>query len=88
LKRTFQKLGKNVLAGTMALSVLATPAIGSAVDAAPKGHKDKQEKHDVELRILGTTDIHTHLVNYDYYKDAETLKYCTPFSPMSLRLRF
>lgn len=72
MKRTFQKLGKNVLAGTMALSVLATPALGSAVDAAPKGHKDKQEKHDVELRILGTTDIHTHLVNYDYYKDAET----------------
>lgn len=72
MKRTFQKLGKNVLAGTMALSVLATPAIGSAVDAAPKGHKDKQDKHDVELRILGTTDIHTHLVNYDYYKDAVT----------------
>lgn len=72
MKKTFQKLGKNVLAGTMALSVLAIPAIGSAVDAAPKGHKEKQGKHDVELRILGTTDIHTHLVNYDYYKDAET----------------
>lgn len=72
MKRTFQKLGRHVLAGTMALSVLATPAIGSAVDAAPKGDKDKQGKHDVELRILGTTDIHTHLVNYDYYKDAET----------------
>lgn len=26
----------------------------------------------VALRILGTTDIHTNIVNYDYYKDAES----------------
>lgn len=72
MKKMFQKLGKNVFAGAMALSLLVSPAIGSAVDAAPNGPKDKQDQHDVELRILGTTDIHTHLVNYDYYKDAET----------------
>ena len=27
------------------------------------------------LRILGTTDIHTNLYNYDYYKDAESLEF-------------
>ena len=27
------------------------------------------------MRILGTTDIHTHLYNYDYYKDAESLEF-------------
>ena len=26
----------------------------------------------VSLRILETTDIHTHLVNYDYYRDGES----------------
>ncbi|WP_313891957.1 bifunctional 2',3'-cyclic-nucleotide 2'-phosphodiesterase/3'-nucleotidase [Psychrobacillus sp.] len=26
----------------------------------------------VSLRILGTTDIHTNIVNYDYYKDVES----------------
>ena len=26
----------------------------------------------VSLRILETTDIHTHLVNYDYYRDSSS----------------
>ncbi|KMJ57664.1 hypothetical protein AB685_15330 [Bacillus sp. LL01] len=42
----------------------------NSAEAAPKG--PKAGKHDVELRVMGTTDIHTHLHNYDYYKDAET----------------
>ncbi|WP_245154004.1 bifunctional 2',3'-cyclic-nucleotide 2'-phosphodiesterase/3'-nucleotidase [Jeotgalibacillus proteolyticus] len=52
----------------MAVALIATP-FGNPADAAPK---HKEDKHDVELRILGTTDIHAHLNNYDYYKDAET----------------
>ena len=32
-------------------------------------------KQEVNLRILGTTDIHTNLYNYDYYKDAESLEF-------------
>jgi 2',3'-cyclic-nucleotide 2'-phosphodiesterase/3'-nucleotidase len=28
------------------------------------------EGETVRLRLLGTTDLHTHLVDYDYYKDA------------------
>ncbi|TDL30979.1 bifunctional 2',3'-cyclic-nucleotide 2'-phosphodiesterase/3'-nucleotidase [Jeotgalibacillus sp. S-D1] len=53
----------------MVFSVLATPAAGTSADSPSK---KKAGKHDVELRILGTSDIHTHLYNYDYYKDAET----------------
>ncbi|MCF6409749.1 bifunctional 2',3'-cyclic-nucleotide 2'-phosphodiesterase/3'-nucleotidase [Alkalihalobacillus sp. EGI L200015] len=49
--------------------MISTPVTWNSVDAAPK---NKDEKHDVELRILGTTDIHMNLYNYDYYKDTET----------------
>nr|WP_230505140.1 bifunctional 2',3'-cyclic-nucleotide 2'-phosphodiesterase/3'-nucleotidase [Sutcliffiella rhizosphaerae] len=44
----------------------------SSADAAPMGKGPNPGKNDVELRVMGTTDIHTHLHNYDYYKDAET----------------
>ncbi|MFJ7970193.1 bifunctional 2',3'-cyclic-nucleotide 2'-phosphodiesterase/3'-nucleotidase [Psychrobacillus sp. NPDC096389] len=36
----------------------------TALSAAPA-----EEKDTVSLRILGTSDIHTNIVNYDYYKD-------------------
>lgn len=72
MKKPLRKLGKSVVATTMALSVLAGPVSWKTVAAAKP---DKAGKHEVQLRILGTTDIHTHLYNYDYYKDAETLEF-------------
>ncbi|MDI2587692.1 bifunctional 2',3'-cyclic-nucleotide 2'-phosphodiesterase/3'-nucleotidase [Psychrobacillus sp. NEAU-3TGS] len=36
----------------------------AALNVAPADEKDT-----VSLRILGTSDIHTNIVNYDYYKD-------------------
>lgn len=69
MNKRFQRLGRKVLAGTMVFSVLATPAAGKSSDITAK---KKAGKHDVELRIMGTSDIHTHLYNYDYYKDVET----------------
>nr|WP_083413151.1 bifunctional 2',3'-cyclic-nucleotide 2'-phosphodiesterase/3'-nucleotidase [Bacillus mediterraneensis] len=56
----------------MALSVFSAPLSWKIVSAAKP---DKPGKHEVELRILGTTDIHTHLYHYDYYKDATTLEF-------------
>ncbi|MER2106954.1 MAG: bifunctional 2',3'-cyclic-nucleotide 2'-phosphodiesterase/3'-nucleotidase [Solibacillus sp.] len=35
-------------------------------------YKPAQSNTTVALRILGTTDIHTNIVNYDYYKDTES----------------
>lgn len=32
----------------------------------------EEYKTTVDLRILGTSDIHTNLMNYDYYKDTES----------------
>src|SRR5690606_30329301 len=78
LKNPARKLGKTILAATLSLSVLAAPISYDSVMAAMPDHKGKPGQkfsHDVSLRILGTTDIHTHLYNYDYYKDAETIEF-------------
>ena len=32
-------------------------------------------KHDVDLRIVATTDVHSFLTDFDYYKDAPTAKF-------------
>ncbi|WP_118790841.1 2',3'-cyclic-nucleotide 2'-phosphodiesterase [Haemophilus haemolyticus] len=32
-------------------------------------------KHDVDLRIVATTDVHSFLTDFDYYKDAPTEKF-------------
>ncbi len=50
-----------VHSAAIALAVSAL-ALSSAVFAADS---------NVKLRILETTDIHTHVLNYDYYKDQE-----------------
>lgn len=42
---------------TMAFALVSTTALADST---------------VSLRILETTDIHTHLVNYDYYRDGES----------------
>jgi 2',3'-cyclic-nucleotide 2'-phosphodiesterase len=36
-----------------------------------KQYSASQANSTVSLRILGTTDIHTNVMNYDYYKDVE-----------------
>ncbi|MEH7253145.1 bifunctional 2',3'-cyclic-nucleotide 2'-phosphodiesterase/3'-nucleotidase [Neobacillus niacini] len=56
----------------MALSVLTAPLSYHTVMAAKP---DQTGKHEVSMRILGTTDLHTNIYNYDYYKDAGTLEF-------------
>jgi 2',3'-cyclic-nucleotide 2'-phosphodiesterase / 3'-nucleotidase / 5'-nucleotidase len=72
LKKSIRKIGKQVAATTLALSVLSTPISWQTVNAAKP---DQAGKHEVKLRILGTTDIHTHLYDYDYYKDSSTKEF-------------
>ncbi|WP_419954871.1 bifunctional 2',3'-cyclic-nucleotide 2'-phosphodiesterase/3'-nucleotidase [Neobacillus niacini] len=72
MKKPFVQAGKRLAAATMALSVLAAPLSYQSVMAAKP---DQTGKHEVSIRILGTTDIHTNLYNYDYYKDAGTLEF-------------
>lgn len=54
-----KKVLSSFVASSLALSVLSVPAFAE---------KDPV----ISLRILETTDIHTNVVNYDYYKDAAT----------------
>ena len=72
LKKPLVKAGKRLSATAMALSVLVAPLSYQTVMAAKP---DQTGKHEVSIRILGTTDIHTNLYNYDYYKDAQTQEF-------------
>ena len=72
MKKPLVKAGKRLSATTMALSVLVAPLSYQTVMAAKP---DQTGKHEVSIRILGTTDIHTNIYNYDYYKDAETQEF-------------
>ncbi|MBM7662345.1 2',3'-cyclic-nucleotide 2'-phosphodiesterase/3'-nucleotidase/5'-nucleotidase [Bacillus mesophilus] len=64
--------GKKVVSSVLALSLLTTPFMSTSISAAkPSGGKVTSQ---VELRIMETTDIHTNLLSYDYYKNAEAPK--------------
>nr|WP_263597038.1 bifunctional 2',3'-cyclic-nucleotide 2'-phosphodiesterase/3'-nucleotidase [Metabacillus idriensis] len=47
------------------LSVLPLSSVNAAAEEAPT----------IELRLLETTDIHAHIMDYDYYSDKETASY-------------
>jgi 2',3'-cyclic-nucleotide 2'-phosphodiesterase len=72
LKTPLVNASKRLSATAMALSVLVAPLSYQSVMAAKPDHAGK---HEVSIRILGTTDIHTNLYNYDYYKDAQTQEF-------------
>ncbi|KOF09137.1 2,' 3'-cyclic nucleotide 2'-phosphodiesterase [Planococcus glaciei] len=50
------------------LSALPAEAANDTSAKAVQQNKG-QEKKEVSLRILGTSDLHTNFVNYDYYQD-------------------
>jgi len=51
--------------------VLAVAAAGPADAASAQGKPGNPGKHDYRLTILGTTDLHGTVYNWDYFKDAE-----------------
>lgn len=55
---------------TIILVISSLPRIYHA-EAAETNHFPNPFKSKVDIRLLGTTDIHTHLSNYDYYQDKE-----------------
>ena len=88
MKRPFHTIGKTVVATTIGMSVLLSPvSLSWKTYAAQLENKTEMQakkaddtkkqsgKQEVNLRILGTTDIHTNLYNYDYYKDAVSLEF-------------
>lgn len=71
MKKDYFKLGK-IAASALLLTSLVLPfgSAASAEDAATAASSSQ-----VKLRILGTTDIHANIMDYDYYKDAPTLNH-------------
>ncbi|MFK0115995.1 bifunctional metallophosphatase/5'-nucleotidase [Streptomyces sp. NPDC090994] len=50
---------------------LAGAAAAPAAEAAPAGHGRKPKGKRYSLTVMGTTDLHGHVFNWDYFKDAE-----------------
>lgn len=53
-------------------SVIALAAVMSMSLVVPTLADAKTTTANVDFRIMETTDVHTNLMNYDYYKNAET----------------
>ncbi|MGD8191389.1 bifunctional 2',3'-cyclic-nucleotide 2'-phosphodiesterase/3'-nucleotidase [Brevibacillus ginsengisoli] len=85
MKKNLKAITGTLLASSLALGVLSSPLVkvhAESVENPPAAQEDSNEvapastsKSTVQLRIMETTDIHTNLVNYDYYKDTETFEY-------------
>ncbi|MEV5984186.1 5'-nucleotidase C-terminal domain-containing protein [Streptomyces sp. NPDC052051] len=61
-RRTFLKSSAVTGAGVALTGAVAAPAAQAAPKKGPKRHS---------LTVMGTTDLHGHAVNWDYFKDAE-----------------
>jgi 2',3'-cyclic-nucleotide 2'-phosphodiesterase/3'-nucleotidase len=63
---------RGVLTGAAALAAagLAAPAFADDEDDLGRGHGGK-EPHRLRVTVLGTTDLHGNVFNWDYYKNKE-----------------
>ncbi|MHA5053486.1 bifunctional metallophosphatase/5'-nucleotidase [Streptomyces sp. SD15] len=66
-RRKFLKKSAVTGAGVALTGAVAAP---SAQAAAPAGKKPSKSKR-YSLTVMGTTDLHGHVFNWDYFKDAE-----------------
>ncbi|GGB54165.1 bifunctional 2',3'-cyclic-nucleotide 2'-phosphodiesterase/3'-nucleotidase [Fictibacillus barbaricus] len=60
---------KKIVSLSLAISLIGAPIAGTAYAKNPAKNDRK-----VNLRIMETTDIHTNLLNFDYYKNAASEK--------------
>ncbi|MFI0190493.1 bifunctional metallophosphatase/5'-nucleotidase [Streptomyces sp. NPDC017082] len=65
-RRKFLKKSAATGAGAVVAGAAAAPAAEAAGAGAP-GHRAKR----YALTVMGTTDLHGHVFNWDYFKDAE-----------------
>ncbi|MEU3757666.1 bifunctional metallophosphatase/5'-nucleotidase [Streptomyces albogriseolus] len=66
-RRKFLKKSAVTGAGVALAGTVATPA----AEAAPHAGRGKKPVKRYALTVMGTTDLHGHVFNWDYYKDAE-----------------
>ncbi|GHI08471.1 bifunctional metallophosphatase/5'-nucleotidase [Streptomyces cellostaticus] len=65
-RRKFLKKSAATGAGVAIAGAAAAPAAEAAPAAKPAGHVKRYS-----LTVMGTTDLHGHVFNWDYFKDAE-----------------
>lgn len=68
MKSENRSQGFKVLSSTLAVSMLFASLVSTNADAA-KPSKTKVQSQ-VKLRIMETTDVHTNLLDFDYYKNS------------------
>jgi 2',3'-cyclic-nucleotide 2'-phosphodiesterase/3'-nucleotidase len=66
-RRKFLRKSAVTGAGVALAGTVATPA----AEAAPRTGRGKKPVKRYALTVMGTTDLHGHVFNWDYYKDAE-----------------
>ncbi|WP_430509813.1 bifunctional 2',3'-cyclic-nucleotide 2'-phosphodiesterase/3'-nucleotidase [Gottfriedia solisilvae] len=69
---TMKALSASLAVSLLSMSVFSTQAYASPNESVPVNvlsTKNNDEKDLVKFRIMETTDIHTNLLNYDYYKN-------------------
>ncbi|NUV57019.1 twin-arginine translocation signal domain-containing protein [Streptomyces coelicolor] len=66
-RRKFLKKSAVTGAGVALAGTVATPA----AEAAPQAGRGRKPVKRYALTVMGTTDLHGHVFNWDYYKDAE-----------------
>ncbi|MDO7908200.1 bifunctional 2',3'-cyclic-nucleotide 2'-phosphodiesterase/3'-nucleotidase [Paenibacillus sp. JX-17] len=64
MKQGFRNKVSKVVASSLTIGLLSVPLSGVFVSAAPA-------TSTVKLRVMETTDVHTNLMSYDYYKSAD-----------------
>ncbi|MFJ3230374.1 bifunctional metallophosphatase/5'-nucleotidase [Streptomyces sp. NPDC086787] len=66
-RRKFLKKSAATGAGAVVVGAAAAPA----AEAAPERGHDRRHPKRYSLTVMGTTDLHGHVFNWDYFKDAE-----------------
>jgi len=67
----FTHVIKKTFVSAAAIGLLSAQFGGTALAKAPDQHKPAN-KDSFSLRIMETTDVHTNIVPYDYFKDAQS----------------
>ncbi|MFD7131446.1 bifunctional metallophosphatase/5'-nucleotidase [Streptomyces sp. NPDC059894] len=69
-RRTFLQKSAATGAGVAVAGAAAAPAAQAAESGGGQGKSGKSAKR-YSLTVMGTTDLHGHVFNWDYFKDAE-----------------
>ncbi|MEU0039192.1 twin-arginine translocation signal domain-containing protein, partial [Streptomyces sp. NPDC006333] len=68
-RRKFLEKSAVTGAGVALAGAVAAPSAQAATESVAGGRKKRVKRYS--LTVMGTTDLHGHVFNWDYFKDAE-----------------